>query len=569
MKMSNLFGRTLRDIPAEADIMSHKLLLQAGMIHQVATGVYSYLPLAWRSIKKIENIVREEMDKAGAQELKLGILQPRALWQRSGRDEVYGPDMIRLKDRRERELVLPPTNEELITETVKSVVQSHRDLPLTLYHIQTKFRDEPRPRGGLIRVREFDMMDAYSFDTDESGLDISYKKMVEAYKKTFERCGIQTVIVDADSGAIGGKDSKEFILITESGEDTIVVCDSCDYAANDEKAAFERISNPLESEQPMEQVETPGIKTIDELSDFMEVGPHKTLKAVFYSADDEIIFVAIRGDLEVNEVKLKNVLKASDLRLSTPDEVSKAGLVSGSASPIGVEGFRVITDPSVRLGYNLVAGANKEGYHINNVNFPRDFNSDLETDIALAEEGYECPICEGTLETYRGIEIGHVFKLGISYSESLDASYSDTDGVNKRIVMGCYGIGIGRILAGAIEQLSDQNGIVFPKSISPYDVLIVGLNTDKDNVSKSANNLYKSLSENGLEVLYDDRHESAGVKFNDADLLGIPVRVVVSNRNLEQETVEIKSRTSEKGVMVPMDDAYAEIALLLESVNSK
>ena len=403
MKMSNLFGRTLRDIPSEADLMSHKLLLQAGMIHQVATGVYSYLPLAWRSIRKIENIVREEMDKAGAQELKLGILQPRELWQRSGRDEVYGPDMIRLKDRRERELVLPPTNEELITETVKGVGQSHRDLPVTVYHIQTKFRDEPRPRGGLIRVREFDMMDAYSFDTDEAGLNISYDKMVQSYKKTFERCGIKTVIVDADSGAIGGKDSKEFILITESGEDTIVLCDSCDYAANDEKAEFERVSNPLESQQAMEQVETPGIKTIDELSNFMGVSTHKTIKAVFYSADDEIIFVAIRGDLEVNEVKLKNALKVSDLRLATAEEVSDAGLVSGSASPVGVEGFRVIADPSLRLGYNLVAGANKEGYHLKHVNFPRDFTSDIEIDIALAQKGHQCPFCEGSLDTYRGI----------------------------------------------------------------------------------------------------------------------------------------------------------------------
>ena len=566
MKMSNLFGRTLRDIPSEADLMSHKLLLQAGMIHQVATGVYSYLPLAWRSIRKIENIVREEMDKAGAQELKLGILQPRELWQRSGRDEVYGPDMIRLKDRRERELVLPPTNEELITETVKSVVQSHRDLPVTVYHIQTKFRDEPRPRGGLIRVREFDMMDAYSFDTDEAGLSISYDNMVESYKKTFERCGIKTVIVDADSGAIGGKDSKEFILITESGEDTIVLCDSCDYAANDEKAEFERVSNPLESQQAMEQVETPGIKTIDELSDFMGVSTNKTVKAVFYSADDEIIFVAIRGDLEVNEVKLKNALKVSDLRLATPEEVSDAGLVSGSASPVGVEGFRVIADPSLRLGYNLVAGANKEGYHLKHVNFPRDFTSDIEIDIALAQKGHQCPFCEGSLETYRGIEIGHVFKLGTSYSESLDASYSDTDGVNKRIVMGCYGIGIGRILAGAIEQLSDEKGIVFPRNISPYDVLIVGLNTDKDNVSQAANNLYETLSANGLEVLYDDRHESAGVKFNDADLLGIPVRIVVSNRNLKQGAVEIKSRTSEEGTMVRIDNAYTEIESLLESM---
>lgn len=566
MKMSQMFGRTLRDEPGEAELTSHKLLLQAGMIQQVSSGVYSYLPISWRSIKKIEKIVREEMDRAGAQELKLGILQPRDLWKHSGRDELYGPDMIHLTDRRERELVLPPTNEELITETTKNVVQTYRDLPVILYQIQTKFRDEPRPRGGLIRVREFDMMDAYSFDLDDHGLDQSYNKMLEAYKKTFERCGIQTVIVDADSGAIGGKDSKEFILITESGEDTIVLCDSCDYAANDEKAEFKKMENVSESAKEMEEIHTPGVKTIEELARFMNAATDKTLKTVFYAADEELVFVTIRGDLEINEVKLKNCLEASNLRLASPEEVNKAGIVPGSASPVGMEGFQVVCDDSVRTSNNLIAGANRKDYHLRNVNFPRDFGSKIETDIALAEGGYPCSVCGGTLKTYRGIEIGHVFKLGTRYSESLQATYPNANGENKEMVMGCYGIGIGRILAGALEQLSDEKGIVFPKNIAPYEVMIVGLNTNNPEVSSAADTLYEKLINSGLEVLYDDRQESAGVKFNDADLLGIPVRVVVSNRNLNEKSVEIKSRSSEVGNLVPVTTAPEEIKSLLNSV---
>ncbi len=566
MKMSQMFGRTLREEPGEAELTSHKLLLQAGMIQQVAAGVYSYLPISWRSIKKIEGIVREEMDRIGAQELKLGILQPRDLWKQSGRDELYGPDMIRLIDRRERELVLPPTNEELITQTTKSVIQTYRDLPVTLYQIQTKFRDEPRPRGGLIRVREFDMMDAYSFDLDHQGLDQSYEKMLEAYKKTFKRCGIRTVIVDADSGAIGGKDSKEFILIAESGEDTIVLCDSCDYAANDEKAEFKKAVDLEESTKKMEEVHTPGVRTIEELAAFMNVPTAKTLKTVLYVADEEVVFVAIRGDLEINEVKLKNCLGVSNLRLATPEEVNKAGIISGSASPVGMEGFQKVCDDSVRTTNNFIAGANKKDYHLRNVNFPRDFGSIIETDIALAQEGYLCSVCEGTLKTYRGIEIGHVFKLGTRYSKSLQATYPDTNGNNLEMVMGCYGIGIGRILAGALEQLSDDKGIVFPKNIAPYEVIIVSLNTDSPEVSGAADALYEILINSGLDVLYDDRQESAGIKFNDADLLGIPVRVVVSSRNLRQKSVEIKSRSSEVGNLVSITTAPEEIESLINSV---
>ncbi len=567
MKMSKLFGRTLRDDPGEAELISHRLLLQAGMIHQVSSGVYSYLPLAWRSLRKIEQIIREEMEYSGAQEIKLGILQPRELWKQSGRDEVFGPDMMRMIDRRERDLVLPPTNEELITETVKSVIQSYRDMPVTLFQIQTKFRDELRPRGGLVRVREFDMMDAYSFDVNQEGLDESYELMVKAYENAFKRCGIKTVIAEADSGPIGGKDSKEFILLTESGEDTVVMCNQCQYAANDEKASLRKIPNPETPQADMEQIHTPGVKTIDQLASLLEIGTEQTLKAVFYSADGELVFATIRGDLEVNDVKLKNSLGVSDLKLASAEEVKAGGLVAGSASPIGLENIKIIVDDSVRLGSNFVAGGNREDYHVKNVNYPRDFQSHIEADIALAEAGHGCPKCDGVLQTQRGIEIGHVFKLGTSYSESMDANYSDVSGELNRIVMGCYGIGVGRVLAGAIEQLSDNKGIVFPQNIAPYKVIIIGLNTDKSEVVTVAEDLHEKLNNIGIETLYYDRQETAGVKFNDADLIGIPLRIVVSNRNLSTESLEIKIRTESEGRMIALENACDEIKGILETIN--
>ena len=563
MKLSRLFVRTLRNAPSDTELISHKLLLQAGMVHQVSSGVYSYLPLAWKSLRKIEQIIREEMDNAGAQEVKLGLLQPREIWQKSGRDEIYGPDMIRLQDRRGRHLALPPTNEELMTETVKSFIQSYRDFPFNLYHIQTKFRDEPRPRGGLIRVREFDMMDAYSFDINMEGLNLSYDLMISAYVNIFKRCGIETVIVEADSGAIGGKDSKEFILLSDSGEDTIVMCDSCSYAANGEKSEFTKLSNPDEPETEQKEVPTPGVKTINQLCKYLSVGPEKTLKSVFYKSDREFLIVVIRGDLEINEVKLKNNISAVDLRLATKQEVAQQGLISGSASPIGVKDIKVIADDSITLGNNFLAGANKEGYHLSGINHPRDFQAEILTDIALAEDGFSCPNCTGTLHTKRGIEIGHVFKLGTRYSESMDAKFPDQDGNLQPIVMGCYGIGVGRILAGAIEQHADNKGIIFPKTIAPYEVILTSLNTDKIQVMETSENIYTEMSRTGIEVLWDDRQESAGVKFNDADLLGMPLRVVVSSRNIENNVVEIKIRNEQQGYTIPIENCIEEVARLL------
>jgi prolyl-tRNA synthetase len=565
MRVSKLFGKTLRDDPSEAELTSHKLMLKAGMIYQAAAGIYSYMPLAWRSLRKIEQIIREEMDAAGGQEVHMPLLHPREIWQKSGRDEMMGPELFRLTDRRNRELVLAPTHEELLTNMVKANVNSYRDLPMIIYQIQTKFRDEPRPRGGLIRVREFDMKDAYSFDADEAGLDVSYQAMVQAYKNIFARCGLDAIMVDADSGAIGGKASQEFILLADAGEDTIILCPSCNYAANGEKAEFKKNPLPAEDELPLEEVHTPDIHTIEALAEFLGVQESKTLKAVFYMADGQFTFVVIRGDLEVNEVKLNNALSAVELRLATPAEVAQAGMVAGSASPIGLDGVRIVADDSVDLGSNFVVGANKDGYHLKNANFPRDFSADIKTDIAMAEAGFTCPNCDSALETHRGIEVGHVFKLGTRYSEIQDATFPDANGESHAIMMGCYGIGIGRLLAASIEQHNDENGILFPKPIAPYDVHLLGLNMQNDDVIEAADALYEELNSSGLSTLFDDRSDTAGVKFNDADLLGLPVRVVVSPRNMKQGVVEIKERSSNDAITIPTEEAVEVIRGLIDA----
>jgi len=563
MRVSRLFGKTLREDPAGAELASHRLMLKAGLIYQVFSGVYSYLPLAWRSLRKIEQIIREEMDAAGGQEVRLSALQPRELWQQSGRDDSIGPDMFRLEDRRQRHLVLAPTHEELLTNMVKANVHSYRDLPLIIYQIQTKFRDEPRPRGGLIRVREFDMKDAYSFDADEEGLDLSYQAMVKAYKNIYERCGMSAIMAEADSGTIGGKDSQEFIALADSGEDTVLLCESCGYAANAERASFVKPTLDQEAPEPLEEVHTPEVKTIEGLADFLGIPTSKTLKAVFYVAGDEVVFVTIRGDLDVNEVKLRNVLGGSEVRLATPEEVKRAGLVAGSASPVGLTGVRTVADDSIHLGSNFVVGANKPDYHLRNANHPRDFKADVISDIALAQEGYACPKCESTLVARRGIEVGHVFKLGTRYSEILGAKFSDQSGAQHPIIMGCYGIGVGRLLAAVVEQNHDEKGMVLPAAIAPYQVWLTALNVEREEVAQAADALYQSLSDEGVQVLYDDREESAGVKFNDADLLGLPVRAVVSPRNLQQKVVEIKVRSDPEATTAPMEHAVDRIKELL------
>ena len=555
MRVSRLFGKTQREIPAEADTISHQLLLRAGMIRQVAAGVYSYLPLAWRVLKKIENIIRDEMDKAGGQELMMPVLQPLELWQETGRDVAFGQGLFTLRDRRDRKLALGPTHEEVITELVKYNVQSYRDLPLLLYQIQTKFRDEPRPRAGLVRVREFTMKDLYSFDTDDEGLNESYNKMLQAYQNIYDRCGLPTIMVEADSGAIGGKASHEFMLITESGEDEILHCPGCQYAANADKA--QSIKQEIDGGEPLprEEVSTPGMATIEEVSGFLGVPQNRTLKAVFYIADGKFIFVVIRGDLEVNEVKLKNALVCTELRLATEAEVIAAGLVPGAASPVGLSDIKVIADDSVTTATNLIAGANKPDTHLKNVNYPRDFTADLITDIARARAGDTCPECKGKLESTHGLEVGHTFKLGTFISEKLGATFINQNGTSQPMVMGCYGIGLGRLLAAAIEQNHDDKGIIWPLALAPYHLYLGPLYPENPPVMATAEKLYNDLTAQGLAVLFDDRNESPGVKFNDADLLGIPIRVTISPRTLEKNGLEIKLRAEKGSQLVPLEEA--------------
>jgi len=460
---------------------------------------------------------------------------------------------------------LAPTHEEVITKLVSHNVQSYRDLPLLLYQIQTKFRDEPRPRAGLIRVREFTMKDLYSFDTDEDGQDQSYNKMLQAYRNIYSRCGLPALLVEADSGAIGGKESHEFMVIAEGGEDEIIYCPGCQYTANADKA--QSIKSKIEGKEPLplEEVDTPGMATIEEVSSFLKVPQSHTLKAVFYIADSKLVFVVIRGDLEVNEVKLKNILHCFELRLASEAEIIDAGIVAGSASPIGISGIKIIADDSITSGVNFIAGANKPDTHFRNVNYPRDFRVDLVADIARARAGEGCPKCGGKLSSTRGIEVGHVFKLGTFISEKLGALFIDAKGVSHPIVMGCYGIGLGRLLAAAIEQNHDDKGIIWPLPIAPYHVYLCPLYREGSKVSEVAENLYAGLETEGLEVLFDDRKESPGVKFNDADLLGIPIRVTISPRTLETNSVEIKWRSEKESELVPLEGVAERIRELIAS----
>jgi len=534
------------------------------MIAQEAAGIYSYLPMGWRVLKKIENVIREEMDEAGGQELMLPVLQPFELWQQSGRYVSFGKSLFTLTDRKEHTLALGPTHEEVITDLVHRYVQSYRELPLLLYQIQVKLRDEPRPRGGLLRVREFIMKDLYSFDADEVGLDKSYQSMCQAYSNIYARLGLPTMIVEADSGAIGGKDSHEFMVITETGEDEVIYCSHCGYAANVEKAQSAKARGDAETPLPLEEIATPEAETIEEVAGFVGVPTNQTLKAVFYFADGEFVFVIIRGDLEVNETKLRNTLKCTELRLATEGEVNEAGIVAGFASPIGVKGVRFVADDSITLGSNFIVGANKPGHHFKNANYSRDFQVDLMADIALARSGDSCSKCGGELSSARGIEVGHVFKLGTFISERFGASFLDADGTSLPIVMGSYGIGLGRLLAAIVEQSHDDKGIIWPLSVTPYQVHLCPLSLDKSAVLPTAEKIYQELQKEGIEVLFDDRDGSPGVKFNDADLLGIPLRLTLSPRTLQSQSVEAKWRTEKEVQLLPLDNLAVQVKELLD-----
>ena len=560
MRATRMLLRTIRDDPAEAETASHRLMLRAGMMAQTAAGVYSYLPLALRSIRKIERIIREEMNAAGGQELLMPALQPIEAWRRTGRDAAFGANLFRLTDRRERVMALAPTHEEVVTAIAGAHIESHRDLPLTLYQIQTKFRDEPRPRAGLLRGREFSMKDAYSFDAGPEGLDATYQRMRATYRNVFRRCGLPTIEVEADSGAIGGKDSHEFIMPAESGEDVVLLCEESGYAANAERAASVIAPAPEGDPLPMELADTPGVTTIAGLAEFLGVPASQTLKAVFYRADGETVLVTIRGDVEVNEVKLKNLLACADLRLAVAEEAAAAGLTPGSTSPVGLEGVRRIGDNSILQGTNFAAGANQPDKHYVNVNYPRDFQVDETADVAAAREGDGSLDGKGVLKAARGIEVGHVFKLGTFFTETLGVHYLDERGERRPVVMGCYGIGVTRVLAAAIEQNHDEKGIIFPAPIAPFSAHLIALNASDPEVRAAADALHEELEAAGCETLYDDRDESAGVKFNDADLLGLPVRVVVSPRNLKQGVVEIKRRRESDAMHVPPDGVAAAVA---------
>jgi len=562
VRVSKLYSKTQREVPADADTLSHQLLVRAGMINQLFTGAYTYLPLGYRVLKKIENIVREEMDRAGGQEVNMPVIQPYDIWEQSGRDEVMGKALFTLYDRRERKLALGPTHEEVITLLAGRYIQSFRDLPQRPYQIQVKFRDEPRPRAGLIRAREFMMLDMYSFDADEEGLDESYKILLQAYKNLYDRCGLPTMTVEADSGAIGGKESHEFFLIADSGEDLILHCD-CGYAANQEKAELAKGEVGGGEPLPIEEVPTPGKFSIEEVAGFFGIPENNTFKAVFYIADGKFVFGVIRGDLDVNEIKLQRALDCMDLRMATEEEVMEAGIVPGAASPVGITGITIIADDSVSSGTNFVAGANKPETHIKNVNYPRDFNVDIVADIAKANPGDTCPRCGGTFKSSRGIEVGHNFKLDTMYSEAFDTKYIDKDGNSQFLVMGCYGIGLGRLMAAAVEQNHDDKGIIWPMTIAPYHVYLCPLYREGTEISVVAEKLYAELTENGVEVLIDDRAESPGVKFNDADLLGIPVRITVSPRSLEKGCVEIKKRAEKDSVLVPIEEAVDKITRMV------
>ena len=571
MRVSQQLTTSLREVPRDSEGGNQELLVRAGFIRQLTSGVYSLLPPGTRVIHKISQIVREEMDRAGGQEVIMPVLQPKDLWDippvggGPTRTEVFGDVLFKLKDRKGRDVVLGPTHEEVVTTLVSEFVRSYRDLPQRIYQIQTKFRDEPRPRGGLLRVREFIMKDLYSFDADDEGMDVSYLTMAEAYRAVFTRCGLRFIVIHADSGATGGKDSQEFIAITEAGEDDAMICDNCDYAANREKAEFVRSDLAREPVGELEEIYTPNCTSISDLAAFLHIPEAKTIKSVCYVAGGRFVLAIVRGDLDINEVKLANTLylngvNAADLHLATTEELEKAGIVAGYTSPLH-KGAHVliVADPSLHLGNNFVAGANKANYHLKNVNEPRDFRVDIWEDIASAFDGATCVRCGGTLHTVRGSELGHIFKLGARYSEALGATFLDAEGVARPMLMGCYGIGIGRIMATLVEQSHDEKGIIWPFSIAPYHVALLGLDLDKPEPGTAAEQLYAELAAAGVEVLYDDRAESAGVKFNDADLVGLPIRAVVSRRSLKNGGIELKLRSQKESRIVAMSDAVRVI----------
>ena len=577
MRMSQLFFQTLREVPAEAEVISHQLLLRAGLVRQVAAGIFDYMPLGQRIKQKIEAIIREEMDAIGGQEVTLPMVHPAELWQKSKRWYEIGDDMARLQDRNGRDMCLGMTHEEVMADLASQIVTSYRQLPFVLYQIQTKFRDEPRPRGGLIRVREFTMKDAYSFDRDYAGIDAFYPRIYQSYFNIFRRCGIEVVAVESDTGMMGGTMAHEFMALTSIGEDTLLLCDRCGYKANRQVATFRKTVASAGTAQALAEVHTPDVTTIAALADFLQIPETQTAKAIFLIAEmqkadgqlyEQFVFVVVRGDMELNETKLTNAIKARRLRPATVDEIRAIGAEPGYGSPIGIQRDQVllVVDDLIPQSPNLVAGANRKDWHYRHVNYGRDYTADQVLDLVAAGEGSPCPQCGAAMQAVRGVEVGNIFKLGTKYSTAMGAYYLDEKGEKQPIVMGSYGIGSGRLLACVIEAHHDELGIRWPISIAPYQVMLVSLATERTpEVTAAADQIYQQLRAAGIEVLYDDRDERAGVKFNDADLLGIPIRLTVGGKGLKNGIVERKVRRTGEAGELTLDGLVAGVQSLIEA----
>ncbi|MDY7080326.1 MAG: proline--tRNA ligase [Chloroflexota bacterium] len=571
--MSQLFGQTLRKPPADAHTASHRLLVQAGFIRQLGSGIFSYLHLARRSMTKIENILRDEMNAIGGQEITMPVVHPADIWKETERWYQIGSEMGRFHDRNDRDMVLAMTHEEVIADLVRAEIQSYRQLPRLLYHIQTKWRDDPRPRAGLIRVREFTMKDSYSLDADWEGLDVQYQDHYQAYFNIFQRCGLPVVAVESDVGMMGGKMAHEFMYLTPIGEDTLITCDKCRYIANRQIARFQKRAAGEEKLKPIEKVATPGATTIEGLARLLNISESKTAKAIFRVATvteeqkdiEKLVFAVVRGDMDVNETKLAQAVKAKSLRPARDGEIRGIGATPGYASPIGIKGVLVIVDDLIPNSPNLVAGANEEGYHLLNVNYGRDYQADIIQDIVVAEDGYACPNCGADMHSSKGVEVGNIFKLGSRYSESMGCTFLDKDGKVKPVILGSYGIGVGRLLACIAEEHHDEQGLSWPITVAPYHVHLVALQGGEE----TAERLYADLQSANVEILYDDRKERAGVKFNDADLIGIPIRLTVSKRSLEAGGVELKLRRSPKRTVVSQDEILPHVTGEIEVLQAE
>lgn len=571
MLASRLYSPTLRELPADAVVVSHQYMLKAGMMRKIGNGIYSFLPLAWRSIQKVEKIIREEINKTGAQEIMMPIVQPAELWQKTGRWDVFGPEMFKLKDRNDREYCLGPTHEELVTSLIQMDTTSYKQLPVSVYQIQNKYRDEKRPRFGLMRSREFIMKDGYTFDADEEGLDKQYKLMYDAYTRIFTRCGLTFRPVIADSGAIGGSGSHEFEVLADSGEADIVYCENCDFAANIEAVDPLTVKCDIHNDKEKELVETPGQHTIEMVCDFLHAPVAQSVKAVVYNVDGLVVLAMVRGDHEVNETKIQHIYNAINVDMASDEDLKKVGLTAGYISPIGLKrtkDFDILVDPTVMEMQDACCGANEKDKHYIHVNPARDFTDVRVETIRQIQKGDVCPHCGGKIVRCRGIEVGQVFKLGTKYSEALHATFLDNQGKSHPFVMGCYGIGVTRTVAASIEQNHDDDGIIWPVAIAPYEVVIVPANNKSEEVMAAARKLYEDMEDGRDEVVLDDRNERAGIKFKDADLIGYPVRVTIGKKWQQSGCVEIKIRRSGEVVEVPLEEAKDKVLEILKTLHA-